>query len=87
MLFIVKRVRLVEVAHEAGVHTATASRALNPATRNEVSRRTIRRVEQAAQRLGYVPNVMARGLRTARCFRNRLRSKPTSRESRPSSRS
>ncbi|MDT4983820.1 MAG: LacI family transcriptional regulator [Pseudonocardiales bacterium] len=66
MLFIVKRVRLVEVAHEAGVHTATASRALNPATRNEVSRRTIRRVEQAAQRLGYVPNVMARGLRTAR---------------------
>jgi LacI family transcriptional regulator len=61
-----KRVRLVDVAKEAGVHTATASRALNPASRDEVSRQTIRRVEQAAERLGYVPNAMARGLRTSR---------------------
>lgn len=34
--------------------------------RGGVSRRTIRRVEQAAQRLGYVPNALARGLRTSR---------------------
>jgi LacI family transcriptional regulator len=62
----VQRIRLVDVAREAGVHPATASRALNPATRGEVNRNTVRRVAQAAQRLGYVPNVLARGLRTSR---------------------
>ncbi len=62
----VERVKLIDVAREAGVHTATASRALNPAMRGGVSRKTVRRVEQAAQRLGYVPNALARGLRTAR---------------------
>jgi LacI family transcriptional regulator len=60
------RVRLVDVARAAGVHPGTASRALNPATHDEVSRDTIRRVEQAARRLGYVPNTLARGLRTSR---------------------
>jgi LacI family transcriptional regulator len=61
-----ERVRLVDVAREAGVHPATASRALNPAAHDEVSRDTIRRVELAARRLGYVPNTLARGLRTSR---------------------
>jgi LacI family transcriptional regulator len=60
------RVRLVDVARAAGVHPATASRALNPAAHDEVSRDTIRRVELAARRLGYVPNTLARGLRTSR---------------------
>lgn len=56
------------MAREAGVHAATASRALNPAARDGVSRRTVRRVEQAAKRLGYVPNAHARGLRTSRSY-------------------
>jgi len=60
------RVRLVEVARAAGVHPGTASRALNPEARDGVSRQTVRRVEQAAKELGYVPNSMARGLRTSR---------------------
>lgn len=63
-----ERVRLVDVAHAAGVHTGTASRALNPATRDKVGRQTVRRVERAAERLGYVPNVMARALRTQRSY-------------------
>lgn len=62
------RVRLSDVAKQAGVHTATASRALNPAARHEVNAETVRRVEQAARRLGYVPNTLARGLRTSRSF-------------------
>lgn len=62
------RIRLVDVAHAAGVHAGTASRALNPATRHEVSRQTVRRVERAAERLGYVPNTMARGLRTSKSY-------------------
>jgi LacI family transcriptional regulator len=68
ILFPMKRVRLVDVAREAGVHPATASRALSPVARSEVSRRTVRRVEQAAERLGYIPNTLARGLRTSRSY-------------------
>jgi LacI family transcriptional regulator len=60
------RVKLADVARAAGVHPGTASRALNPVTRDQVSRETSRRVARAARRLGYVPNAMARGLRTAR---------------------
>lgn len=62
------RVRLVDVARAAGVHAGTASRALNPAARDEVSPQTVRRVEQAARKLGYVPNTLARGLRMSRSF-------------------
>ncbi len=63
-----QRVKLIDVASAAGVHPGTASRALNPATRDQVSRETSRRVVLAAQRLGYVPNTLARGLRTARSY-------------------
>ena len=63
-----QRVKLTDVATAAGVHPGTASRALNPATRDQVSHETWRRVELAAQRLGYVPNTLARGLRTARSY-------------------
>jgi LacI family transcriptional regulator len=64
----VQRVKLADVARAAGVHPGTASRALNPLTRDQVSRETCRRVTRAAQRLGYVPNTIARGLRTARSY-------------------
>jgi LacI family transcriptional regulator len=64
----VNKVRLVDVAREAGVHAGTASRALNPEARGTVSRQTVRRVERAARKLGYTPNTVARGLRTSRSF-------------------
>jgi LacI family transcriptional regulator len=57
---------LEDVAKAAGVHKATASRALNPATDSRVSEQTVRRVRAVAQRLGYTPNALAQGLRTAR---------------------
>lgn len=63
-----QRVKLTDVARAAGVHPGTASRALNPLTRDQVSRETSRRVVRAAQRMGYVPNTVARGLRTARSY-------------------
>ena len=66
MLPRVQRVKLTDVARAAGVHTGTASRALNPGTRGQVSRETLRRVSRAAERLGYVPNAQARALRTSR---------------------
>lgn len=64
----VQRVKLVDVALAAGVHPGTASRALNPATRGRVSPETSRRILKAAERLGYVPNTLARGLRTSKSF-------------------
>jgi LacI family transcriptional regulator len=59
-------VTLREVAAEAGVHVSTASRALNPATRSVVNEATAIRVLEVAERLGYRPHPLARGLRTNR---------------------
>jgi len=59
-------VTLRDVAMRAGVHPATASRALNPETRLLVSEETARRISDAAKLLGYRPNAVARSLRTRR---------------------
>ncbi len=57
---------LKDVAEAAGVHSATASRALNPDTRAAVNAETARRVLKAAESLGYRANPIARSLKTAR---------------------
>ncbi|TFV81169.1 LacI family transcriptional regulator [Blastococcus sp. CT_GayMR20] len=57
--------RLVDVALAAGVHVSTASRVLNSAPDGRVSPATRDRVLAAADRLGYRPNAMARGLKLA----------------------
>jgi LacI family transcriptional regulator len=62
------RVTLKDVARMAGVHPGTASRALNLETRELVNDDTARRVLAAAERLGYRPNPIARGLKTARSY-------------------
>jgi LacI family transcriptional regulator len=59
-------VTLRDVAAMAGVHPATASRALNPETRLLVREETARRVLESAEVLGYHPNPVARSLRTRR---------------------
>src|SRR5260370_8584414 len=59
-------VTLKDVAALAGVHPATASRALNPETRLLVSGATASRIMAAADSLGYRPNTVARSLRTRR---------------------
>ncbi len=62
----VRRATLKEVAELAGVHPATASRALNEATRSLVNAETAERVDAAASQLGYTPNPIARSLKTSR---------------------
>jgi LacI family transcriptional regulator len=62
----VRQTTLQDVADTAQVHRATASRALNPATRHLVNAETAERVERAARSLGYRPNPIARSLKTAR---------------------
>jgi LacI family transcriptional regulator len=59
---------LRDVAAAAGVHPATASRALNLDTRALVNADTARRVLDAATQLGYRPNPIARGLKTSRSY-------------------
>ena len=57
---------LRDVAAAAGVHAATASRALNPKTRRLVNVDTARRILRVAESLGYQPNPIARSLKTAK---------------------
>jgi LacI family transcriptional regulator len=57
---------IADVARLAGVHKATASRALNPRTSGQVNAATARRVVAAAKRLRYQPNTLARSLSTSR---------------------
>lgn len=57
---------LRDVAELAGVHAATASRALNPGTRRLVNAETARKVLRAAETLSYRPNPIARSLKMAK---------------------
>ena len=61
-----RRITLRDVAARAGVHTSTASRAINQHTRSLVDDQTVARILQAAQELGYRPNRSALSLRTAK---------------------
>jgi LacI family transcriptional regulator len=63
-----RRVTLRDVADRAGVHTSTASRAINEHTRSLVDSQTVERVLAAAEALGYRPNSLARGLKTNRTY-------------------
>ncbi|WP_370084486.1 LacI family DNA-binding transcriptional regulator [Streptacidiphilus sp. MAP12-16] len=54
------------MAELAGVHKATASRALSVDAAGQVNADTARRVLAAARKLGYTPNTAARSLRTNR---------------------
>src|SRR5690606_6372026 len=58
------RPTLKDVAREAGVHVSTASLARNPATGSGVEPEALKRVVEAAERLGCRPHPLARGLRT-----------------------
>jgi LacI family transcriptional regulator len=60
------RPTLRDVANAAGVHPATASRALNEATRGLVRPATVAKVRAVADELGYQVNPIARSLKTSR---------------------
>jgi LacI family transcriptional regulator len=62
----VRRLTIKDVAEAAGVHPATASRALNPRLPGRISAETTQRVARAAAALGYVVDPLGRSLRTQR---------------------
>ncbi|MGH8928405.1 MAG: LacI family DNA-binding transcriptional regulator [Acidimicrobiia bacterium] len=59
-------VTLADVARLAGVHPSTVSRALDPLQINRVKEPTRQLIIEAATRLGYRPDLVARGLRNGR---------------------
>ena len=60
------RVTLHDVAREVGVHPSTVSRALDPSRSELVKESTRKRILEVAERLGYRPHMIARGLQTGR---------------------
>lgn len=61
-----QRVRLEDVAAAVGVSTQTVSRVIND--KPDVAKETRRRVWEAIERLGYQPNVIARGLASRKTY-------------------
>src|SRR5437016_4624456 len=60
-------VRMRDVAAHAGVSVSTVSKVLSgSAAASAIPASTIERVRQAASQLGYIPNAIARNLRTQR---------------------
>lgn len=61
-----KLVSIKDIAEVCGVSTATVSKALN--NREDVNPVTRERVQETAKQLGYLPNVMARALKTNKTY-------------------
>jgi DNA-binding LacI/PurR family transcriptional regulator len=59
-------VSIKDIAQACGVSTATVSKALN--NREDVNPATRERVQETAKQLGYLPNAMARALKTNRTY-------------------
>ena len=57
-------VTIKDIAQKAGVSHTTVSRALRGSPL--ISSETVERIEKIAAELGYVPNTVARGLKTSR---------------------
>lgn len=61
-----KRITLADVAREAGVSVQTASHALSGSNTARIADSTKAKVQEAAKRIQYKPNVIAQAMRTGR---------------------
>lgn len=57
-----------DVADLVDVHHSTVSRALSPTKRDQISPAVVKKVERAAKKLGYYPNIVASSLKQNRSF-------------------
>lgn len=63
-----RKVTIRDVADLVDVHHSTVSRALSPTKRDQISPAVVRKVEKAAKKLGYYPNIVASSLKQNRSF-------------------
>ena len=63
-----ERMDIVKLAKKLSVSTATVSRALRPETAHLVREPLRRRIQEAAEQLGYVPSPAARGMRSQKAL-------------------
>jgi len=61
-------VTIRDVASLVDVHHSTVSRALSPQKRDQISAAVVKKVENAARKLGYFPNIVASSLKQNRSF-------------------
>ena len=58
-----RKITMRELANHLGVSVSTVSRALNPDTSGLISAQEVARIQKAAEKLGYVQNIMASSLK------------------------
>jgi len=63
-----RKVTIRDVADLVDVHHSTVSRALSPTKRDQISQAVVEKVERAAEKLGYYPNIVASSLKQNRSF-------------------
>lgn len=63
-----RKVTIRDIAEVVGVHHSTVSRALSPVMRKKISPEVVLKVERAAKKLGYYPNIVASSLKHNRSF-------------------
>lgn len=63
-----RKVTIRDVAALVDVHHSTVSRALSPTKRDQISPAVVKRVERAAKKIGYYPNIVASSLKQNRSF-------------------
>ena len=63
-----RKVTIRDVANLVDVHHSTVSRALSSTKRDQISPAMVEKVEKAAEKLGYYPNILASSLKQNRSF-------------------